>query len=442
MKSKKHFLTILGIFLILPLMKAQSLLPKLQKLFGQDNVIYVDSSAYREYYRIDIPQLIDHNDPRGGTFLNRILLGFNEDSAPVVMESGPYGFYPFQEKITYKTELTQLLDANQIIVEHRFFGKSIPDSTTYTFLTYKQASDDFHYIREMFNSIFPKKWIATGHSKGGDAVFAYKYYYPSDVEATVAYGISTTLAAEDLRFENYIAKKRNTEDGKKLFQDQLYLLKNKKRLLPAFIKFNEKVQKLFNIDYGTYDAETMYDYAVLDLDAWLWQNFGNYDSLTKQLTTNDKALREMGIEPETSLITSQDKLVYFLDLSALEQRSKTHLYQAFSEGGYYGYDERPFAKYLKNKDYPLSFFAGEKTNFDPTFRQGQQQWAATEMEHFMLIIGDTDPWGICCPIPFPKVKDNLKLVLKNSSHSTKLKDFNSDTREAAVQKLKSWLKSE
>ena len=300
-------------------------------------------------------------------------------------------------------------------------------------------SDDFHFIRNSLNTIFPDKWVATGHSKGGDAVFAYKYYYPEDVNATVAYGISTTLEAEDIRFQNFIKEKRKTEDGRKIFQNQLYLLKNKKRLLPAFINFNNQVQKFLNINYGSYDAETMYDYAVLDLEAVFWQSYGNYEAFQNRVKSNDQELLEMGLKAEPILKSLEDKLVYFLDLSSLDKRYRAHYYQAFSEGGYYGYDEKPFRKYLKNKNYPLSIFAAQKTVFDPTFRLAQQEWAATKMSHFMLVIADTDPWGICCAIPFPSTKDNLKLVLKNSNHSAHLKDFDQQTRAAAIKKLRSWI---
>lgn len=113
----------------------------------------------------------------------------------------------------------------------------------------------------------------------------------------------------------------------------------------------------------------------------------------------------------------------------------------FSEGGYYGFDEKPFRKYLKHKSYSLNAFAGEKTFFNNTFRLAEKKWAETEMEHLMLIIADTDPWGAVCPIPFPHNKDNLRLILKNSTHAAKLKDFDEDTRNNAIKKLKAWLEN-
>lgn len=436
MKTKKIILiTIFAVFGF-SVVQAQTLLPKLQELFGTENVVTVDSSAYKEYYKINVPMLIDHNDKNKGTYLNRILLGFNDLSAPVVMESGPYGFYPYQEQISYKTEVAELLNANQIIVEHRYFRKSIPDSTTFKYLTYKQVSDDFHHVRQKLNAIFPNKWVATGHSKGGDAVLAYKYYYPKDMEATVAYGINLCLEAEDKRFDEFLAEKRKTEDGKKLYEDQLYLLKNKKRLLPAFSDFIHNKELFLKDDFVIDDVETLYDYSVLELAVEFWQYYGNFKEYEAAIISNYEGTLEVH-QPKIAPLNFQDKIIY--SIIPPTKRLNPHYYQAFTEGAYYGYDEKPFRKHLKNKNYPINIFAGQKTVFDNSFRNAELKWIETEMEHLLLILADTDPWSVICPIPFPPDKDNLKVMLKNSNHYVKLKDFDAGTRESAVLKLKSWL---
>ena len=347
MKTKTFLLiTVVALFGLSGL-KAQNLLPKLQELFGAKNVIQVDSSAFKEYYKINIPQFIDHTDKDKGVFSNRILLGFNNPSAPVVMESAAYGFTSKYRDLQYKTELTELLNSNQIIVEHRYFGKSIPDSTTFKYLTYKQVSDDFHHIRQKLNGIFPDKWVATGWSKGGDEVFAYKFYYPEDVEATVAYGTSLTLEKEDRRYDKFFAEKRKTAEGKKVNEDQIYLLKNKKRLLPAYIDFLQSMEKFTGADYGKYDAETIYDYGVLELEFAYWQSFGDYEKFKTGTESNYKRLLGYGYKPKISSDNFRDKLIYLCDAVSDKKMMNAHYYQAFSEGGYYGYDEKPFIKYLK-----------------------------------------------------------------------------------------------
>ena len=44
--------------------------------------------------------------------------------------------------------LTNLLDANQIMVEHRYFGKSVPDSLDWNYLNIKQSAADHHRIAD------------------------------------------------------------------------------------------------------------------------------------------------------------------------------------------------------------------------------------------------------------------------------------------------------
>lgn len=419
-------------------LQAQNILPRLQKLFGAENIVSVDSSAFNQYYKINFPQFIDHNDSTKGKFHNRILLGFNSDSAPMVMESAAYGITRKYQDIQYQNELTELLNANQLIIEHRYFGTSIPDSTTFKYLTYEQVSQDFHHILQKLNSLFPKKWIATGWSKGGDAVFAYRYYYPKDVDATVVYGISLTFEKEDHRFNKFMEEKRKTANGRRIYEDQLYLLKNKKRLLPAFIDYMQFIEENMGSDFLNYDKEIMFDYAVLDLQNTFWQKYGEYEEFTSEVELNFEALSEMGYDTKISKDKNRDKLIYILD-AVFSKKMQAHYYQAFSEGGYYGYDEKPFIPYLKQKDYSLEFFAGEKTKFDNSFRMAQKKYAETIMENVMFILADTDPWSIVGPIPLPPGKDNLKLILKNSNHSVNLMDFDEKTRNQAIMKIKSWI---
>ena len=50
---------------------------ELQKLFGEENVTYLDSSAFKEYYRINVRQLINHDDIHRGFFNQEVLLGIS-----------------------------------------------------------------------------------------------------------------------------------------------------------------------------------------------------------------------------------------------------------------------------------------------------------------------------------------------------------------------------
>lgn len=417
---------------------AQKYQVELQKLFGEENVTYLDSSAFKEYYRINVRQLINHHDIHRGFFNQQVLLGIQDPEAVTVLQTEGYSIPKHYNNPNFKTELTTLLNANQVIIEHRYFGSSIPDSLSKKFLTYEQASNDDHFIKEKLAHLLHGKWVSTGVSKSGDAALAYRFYYPNDVDATVAYGISITTEAEDPRFDDYIKGRRKTEEGQKINEAQINLLKNKKKLLPIFQKaFEFEKQDLTN-----WDLETLYDYGVLDLEVSFWQYYKSLDDLKAEINmiVEEESKRE-GFPVSMKLDTFEDRLTLFaayMTMGLISKKMTSHYYQAFSEGGYYGYEETPFLQYLKLKDYPLSIFAMEPTIFNGKFRQDEKKWTETKMEKVIFINGDNDPWAVY-KIKRAKGLDNLQIMVNNANHTLKLKDLPDEDYKNVLFKLNKWL---
>ena len=417
---------------------AQKYQVELQKLFGEENVTYLDSSAFKEYYRINVRQLINHDDIHRGFFNQQVLLGIQDPKTVTVLQTEGYSIPKHFNNTNYKTELTTLSNGNQVIIEHRYFGSSIPDSLSKKFLTYEQASNDDHFIKEKLAHLFTGKWVSTGVSKSGDAALAYRFYYPNDVDATVAYGISITTEAEDPRFDDYIKGRRKTEEGQKINEAQIYLLKNKKKLLPIFQKaFEFEKQDLTN-----WDLETLYDYGVLDLEVSFWQYYKSLDDLKAEINmiVEEESKRE-GFPVSMKLDTFEDRLTLFaayMTMGLISKKMTSHYYQAFSEGGYYGYEETPFLQYLKLKDYPLSIFAMEPTIFNGKFRQDEKKWTETKMEKVIFINGDNDPW-VVYKIKPAKGLDNLQILVTNANHTLKLKDLPDEDYKNVILKLNKWL---
>ena len=93
------------------------------------------------------------------------------------------------------TEPTQLIDGNQLSVEHRFFNESTPASKDWSKLTVWQAATDHHRIVAAFKkALYGGRWVSTGGSKDGMTAVYHRRFYPSDVDATVAY-----VAANDVQ---------------------------------------------------------------------------------------------------------------------------------------------------------------------------------------------------------------------------------------------------
>ncbi len=75
---------------------------------------------------IMVRQPLNHRVPSEGYFLQRVLISELGKTSPVVMITEGYDA-GYAEKPGYLNELCPILEANQVVVEHRYFGKSWPD---------------------------------------------------------------------------------------------------------------------------------------------------------------------------------------------------------------------------------------------------------------------------------------------------------------------------
>lgn len=159
------------------------------------------TAHFKSAYTLYVDQPIDHNNPSIGTFKQRIFLSHYDRKAPTVFVTEGYSARPRDY------ELSEILRSNQIIVEYRYNGKSVPEKMDYKYLTNDQAMEDLHRIRMMFKKIYKKKWISTGISKGGTTCLIYKSKYPDDVDAAVSYVGPLPKAREDVRMDEMILEK-------------------------------------------------------------------------------------------------------------------------------------------------------------------------------------------------------------------------------------------
>ena len=77
---------------------------------------------FTEAYEIFVTQPIDHNNPDGPKFKEQIFLSHIDKDKPMVIELDGYSVN------NRTTELSRILGCNQIMVEHRYFGESVPSS--------------------------------------------------------------------------------------------------------------------------------------------------------------------------------------------------------------------------------------------------------------------------------------------------------------------------
>lgn len=122
------------------------LLKKIEKLPGIISVEKLkDEAGYNGIYKIMVEQLLDHQNPGGEKFQQKIYLSDKNFDAPMVVSTEGYAAFR-----NYLTEPAKLLNANQIIVENRFFNESKPVVLKWEFLTSGQCAEDLHHITSIF----------------------------------------------------------------------------------------------------------------------------------------------------------------------------------------------------------------------------------------------------------------------------------------------------
>jgi hypothetical protein len=384
-----------------------------------EHIEYDDST--RETYKIMFRQRIDRFGKDTATFLQKIFLSHLDFSKPVVIVTEGYNI-----KENRISEPAKILDANQIIIEHRYFGESVPDSLNWKFLNIKQAAEDDHVIVQLFKELYKTKWVSTGISKGGQTALFYKYYYPNDVDATIAYVAPIVFDRKDSRIFTFLSQVGSDSCRQKVINFQKLLLKNKKELLPIFEKYAKENDMTFKLGY-----ESAFEYCVLEFSFSFWQ-WGDLDcdsipTSSKDLNLVFKAFSDVGFS-------------FFSEEEINEIRP--FYYQALTELGFYYYDIKPFGKLIEKVKDPNFYFAfpkGADTTYNFKIMKDVNIFLQTQGNNIIYIYGEYDPWSAPAVQLIPGKTKALKMLKKSGNHRTRIKSFDDDDREKIYKKLEEWL---
>lgn len=367
------------------------------------------------YFILSIPQPLDHADSSSARFSHRVFLGLQTPEAPVVMVTDGYGV-DYAGKPDYQHELSTLLQANLLVVEHRYFGKSQPATLDYRWLTVQQAAADLHAIKVLLDTLLTGPWLSTGTSKGGQAALAHRMHYPEDVAATVVYGTAVKKVSS-ITTSELLQPLLESECGKKVLTFQKHLFQHRDSIFPAFIA---RVATL-GLDLGDMDIEVAFDYASLEFPFSFWQGGFTCDALPP-LSAPASALSDffMAVVPPRQY-------------SALTRKRWLPAYYMFyHELGYYEYDPVPFKSWLKQTSYPNQFFApeGMEIPFDRSYLQAARDFLDAPAAHSVFFIyGEYDPWAL------QSVVVSNKYVVPGGSHKSKVADLPEDLRTALMQRI-------
>lgn len=378
-------------------------------------------SLHQECYTIMFPQYVNQQTKEGPRFYQRLYLTHINDTLPMVMVTEGYS-----ANRNYISEPAKLLNCNQIIVEHRFFEKSVPDSMDWSQLTTANAAADHHHIYETFSKFYTHHWISTGISKGGQTTIFYKYYYPQDMQVCIPYVAPLNLEQEDVRINWFLRHVGTEEENERILSYQKLMLQNFDSIFPYF----ERLAVINHQKYAINDTAA-YEFMVLEFPFSYFQ-WGIYpfDSIPQEM----KSAKNM-MKPMLSL-----GLVSFYFKSTLDGLMP-FMVQAYRELGYYNYDIENLKAYLRKiKNSSNIAFVPEELRFeyDDQIMNKIYDYIHNEGDRMIFIYGELDPWFSTSVNPDSRT-DALKMVLKGGSHSTRIHHFSEKEQELIMNKIKSWL---
>ncbi|MEG1563067.1 MAG: S28 family serine protease [Bacteroides sp.] len=419
-------LACLLLFFLLPVHAQMALRPRLDTLAAASQTEALESTAFVEKYVTYFTQPLDHAHPEEGTFRQRVVVAHVGFDRPTVLVTEGYGA-AYALRPAYREELSRLLNANLVFVEHRYFLASTPSPKDWRYLTAANSAADLHAVTAAFKTLYPGKWIATGISKGGQTALLYRAFFPDDVDITVPYVAPLCYRAEDGRHEPFLRQVSTPADRKAVEDFQLEVLKRKATILPRFERYCQEKHYAF-----TAPLAEIYDFCVLEYSFSLWQ-WGTPVSTIPAVTASDDVL--------FAHLLAVSEPSYF----ALDGPNASFFVQAARELGYYGYDTAPFKPYLTIKtarNYLSRLMLPAELQgmkFDKTLARKVTLFLKKNDPRIIFIYGQNDPWT-AAGVTWLKGKQQIHVFVQpGGSHLARIGTLPEDMKKEVIALITSWI---
>jgi len=321
-------------------------------------------------------------------------------------------------------ELAKILDANQVIVEHRYYESSKPNPVKWEYLTSWQAASDHHRVVEILKAIYPGKWISSGRSKGGMAALFHRANYPNDVDATVVYVAPIMLGPIDPRFGNFMSSIGDEPTREKIKQFQRICLARRSELLPMLKELSAKQKLSFVLS-----MDDVFERAIVEFPFSFWSRNRRGSDIPQSDASKEQLFGLL-----SSLFTrfTENQIKYNAAL----------YYQQFTELGYYDYPVshiQDLLQWVKNPNFSIYV---PKDARNATFRKDVMptilNYLQNEGNNIIYLYGEYDIWTSCA-IELTGKTNAIKLIARDKGHVFDIKDFGLTEKEKIYAALEHWL---
>jgi hypothetical protein len=377
----------------------------------------------------------DHDDPQGPTFDQRLVLIHRSETAPMVLHTTGYGLFGNPMEFTSsEIEPTVALGANQLTVEHRFFGESIAASPRWDFLTVVQSAADSHRIVTLLSAIYGGPWIGSGYSKGGMTAIFHHHYHPQDLAGIVPY-VAPISFGLDTRYAAFLAQ-IGPSDGacrERIVDLERETVERRAELAEYHLSSDPRAN-----NYSLEALEILSFYPAL---GWRW-GFWQY-SASPELCTQLPP-RGLGIEDLASIFPFSPE-AYF-EQGAYDPELNPYYYQVARELGGPSVD---FLAELQQALIGVDFDAlppapltpnpwGQEPSLDPTTMRNVDQRLRTRAERVLAIYGEWDPWT-GGRITLGPNNDTFNLTAPGLTHLAEILYLSPAEQDLALRTLDRWV---
>lgn len=407
--------------------ESSELYNKLKALPGVVSVEKINTDHFLERYRVKITQPVDHKDTTKGFFTQRFYVSHAGFDRPTQIVAEGYDA-DYGENARHREEISRKFNTNQIIVEHRYFAESTPESCDWTYMTGEQEAADLHAINCAMKTIYPGKWFSTGISKGGHNTMIYRTFYPDDVDFSVPYVGPVCFDVEDGRHELFIYNIGDSITRNKTRDFQREVLKRRDAMTSMLKDY--LVENNMSTDVMSMDS--LLDFCVLEypfaLNQW-----------------GDKTIDFDAQTPDSVIFEHFAKIgspSYFV-----VHNTTPFFVQAAKELGYYSYDTSYLQDLLIVKDargYLHDIFLPEdakEIKFDDSLHLKIYRFLKNNDPKMLFVYGEIDPWTAAAPADYLfYAKNNMhKFVREGGSHSTRISTMPKEQQERAWSIIEAWL---
>lgn len=383
-------------------------------------------SGYRLFW-LEIEQPADHAAPGGPAFPQFASLLWKGPGRPVVLATNGYG----ASRRPGLSEPAALLDANQLTVEHRFFGPSTPSPPDWSRLTIGQAAADHHRVVESLRPVLGGRWVSAGASKGGMTAVYHRRFYPADVDGTVAYVAPISTSTSDPAYVAFL-QAVGTAACRQALED----------LQHALLARRAEVQPLFEASAGpgdgftTFGPDKAFDYAVVELSFAFWQ-YGSGLPACASVPAPDAAPATLFAFMDGTLggaagwIGDQSLAFY-----------AGYYYQSATQLGGPAYPQDHLLDVLPGgvpaDDLPQLYPPlGVQKTWDAAAMPDVEAWVGASGQRLLFVYGENDPWSTH-PFAPSAANDSFRYFVPAGNHGSSITQLPALDRASATAALRRW----